>query len=127
MLTHMKWVVAMLLTFVGSWMTFDGARAFIVGDYLTPSSGEYAGRLGPWSQLVERIGIPARSTAMMTAFIVIGLVHLAAATLLVLNTGGAPGWFALVASLVGLWYLPFGTVADGIALAIILLSSLRPW
>jgi hypothetical protein len=123
----MKWVVAMLLTFVGSWMTFDGARALIVSDYITPSSGEYAGRLGPWSHLVERIGIPARSTAMKTAFIVIGLVHLAAATLLVLNTGGAPGWFALVASLIGLWYLPFGTVADGIALAIILLSSLRPW
>jgi hypothetical protein len=127
MLTHMKWVVAMLLTFVGSWMTFDGARALIVGDYLTPSSGEYAGTLGPWSQLVERIGIRARSTAMMTAFIVIGFVHLAAATLLVLNTGEAPRWFALVASLMGLWYLPSGTVADGIALAIILLSSLRPW
>jgi hypothetical protein len=123
----MRWVVAVLLAFVGVWMTFDGTRAVIVGDYITPSKGEYAGKLGPWSHLVERIGIPARSTAMKTAFIVIGLVHLAAAALLVSNTVWAPGWFALAASLMGLWYLPFGTVADGIALGIVLLSSLRPW
>lgn len=123
----MRWVVAVLLAFVGSWMTFDGTRAVIVGDYITPSSGEYAGRLGPWSHVVERIGIPARSSAMKTTFIIIGLVHLAAAVLLILNIGGAPGWLALVASLMGLWYLPFGTVADGIALVIVLLSSLRPW
>jgi hypothetical protein len=123
----MRWVVAVLLAFVGAWMTFDGTRAVIVGDYITPSRGEYAGKLGPWSHLVERIGIPARSTAMKTAFIVIGLVHLAAAALLVLNTVWAPEWSALAASLMGLWYLPFGTVADGIALGIVLLSSLRPW
>jgi hypothetical protein len=123
----MRWVVAVLLALVGAWMTFDGTRAVVVGDYITPSRGEYAGKLGPWSHLVERIGIPARSTAMKTAFIVIGLVHLAAAVLLVLNTVWAPGWFALAASLMGLWYLPFGTVADGIALGIVLLSSLRPW
>lgn len=123
----MRWVVAVLLAFVGAWMTFDGTRAVIVGDYITPSRGEYAGKLGPWSHLVERIGIPARSTAMKAGFIVIGLVHLAAAALLVLNTVWAPEWFALAASLMGLWYLPFGTVADGIALGIVLLSSLRPW
>jgi hypothetical protein len=123
----MRWVVAVLLALVGAWMTFDGTRAVIVGDYITPSKGEYAGKLGPWSHLVERIGIPARSTAMKTAFIVIGLVHLAAAALLVVNTIWAPEWFALAASLMGLWYLPFGTVADGIALGIVLLGSLRPW
>src|SRR3970040_2513298 len=121
----MRGVVAMLLAFVGAWMTFDGTRAAIVGDYITPSRGEYAGKLGPWSHLVELIGIPARSTAMKTAFIVIGLAHLAAAALLVVNTFWAPEWFALAASLMGLWYLPFGTAADGIALGILLLSSLR--
>lgn len=123
----MRWVVAVLIALVGSWMTFDGTRAVIVGDYITPSRGEYAGKLGPWSHLVERIGIPARSTAMKMTFIVLGLVHLAAAVLLVLSASEAPRWLALVASLMGLWYLPFGTAADGIAFAIVLLSSLRPW
>ena len=123
----MRWVVALLLASVGSWMTFDGTRAIIVGDYITPSSGEYAGKLGPWSHILERIGIPARSTVMKAAFIAIGLVHLTAAVLLILDAGWAPGWLALVASVIGLWYLPFGTVADGIALVIVLLSSLRPW
>lgn len=123
----MRWLVAVLLVFVGSWMTFDGTRAIVVGDYITPSSGQYAGKLGPWSRLVERIGIPARSKAMKASFIAIGLVHLAAAVLLVLDAGVASGWLALVASVIGLWYLPLGTFADGIALVIVLLSSLRPW
>lgn len=123
----MRWVVAVLLVFVGSWMTFDGARAIIVGDYITPSSGEYAGKLGPWSRLVERIGIPARSTTMKATFIAIGLVHLAAAVLLILDAGGTCGWLALVASVIGLWYLPVGTVADGIVIVVVLLSSVRPW
>jgi hypothetical protein len=123
----MRWVVAVLLGLVGAWMTFDGTRAVIVGDYITPRSGEYAGKLGPWSGLVERIGIPARSTAMKSAFIVIGLVHLSAAVLLVFETDAASGWLALVASVMALWYLPIGTAADGIALVIVLLSSLRPW
>lgn len=117
----MRWVVAVLLASVGSWMTVDGTRAIIVGDYITPSSGEYAGKLGPWSHIVERIGIPARSTAMKATFIAIGLVHVTAAVLLIVDAGWVPGWLALVASVMGLWYLPFGTVADGIALVIVLL------
>jgi hypothetical protein len=64
---------------------------------------------------------------MKVTFIVIGLVHLAAAVLLVLSTSEASGWFALVASLMGLWYLPFGTVADGISFTIVVFGSLRPW
>jgi hypothetical protein len=47
------WIVAALAALNGGWMTFDGARAFFVGDYVTPSSGEYAGQLGPWADVVS--------------------------------------------------------------------------
>jgi hypothetical protein len=52
------WIVAALAALNGGWMTFDGARALIVGDYVTPSSGEYAGQLGPgrtWFRPVQRM------------------------------------------------------------------------
>ena len=29
------------------WMVFDGTRALVVGDYVTPSSEEHAGEPGP--------------------------------------------------------------------------------
>jgi hypothetical protein len=123
----MRWVVAALLAVVGSWMTFDGSRALIVGDYITPSSGEYSGELGPWSRVVENVGIPARSTGMKLVFIVIGLLHLAAAASLLFSTESEAHWIVVAAGVAGLWYLPFGTIADGVALAIVLFTSLRPW
>ncbi len=116
----------MLLGVVGGFMTFDGCRAIVVGDFLIPRTGSYQGHLGPWSGVVERIGIPARSTPMKTVFVVLGILHLAAATALVASNSAPVGWLALAAAVTGLWYLPFGTVADTAVLAIVLLSSLNP-
>jgi len=45
-------------------MAFDGTRALIVGDYIRPQTGEYAGQLGPWAKLVRKIGIAPESTFM---------------------------------------------------------------
>ncbi len=122
---RVKVVVVVLLVIVGAWMVFDGAHALVTGDYVTPSSGPHAGRLGPWSALVEAVGIEARSTPMMLGFVVIGSLHLLAAVSLALGVGPT-GWIVGVAALSGLWYLPFGTVADGIVL-ILIVSWIRPW
>lgn len=123
----MKWVSAALLLVVGSWMAFDGARAIVVGDYITPGRGEHAGELGPWSRVVARIGIAPRSTKMKVIFVVIGLLHVSASVFLTLEAGRFSGWLALAAAVSGLWYLPFGTALDGLALAVIVLGPLRPW
>lgn len=123
---RMRWVAATLFAVVGSWMAFDGMRALVVGDYVTPRSGRYSGELGPWSRLVESVGIPARSTGMKLAFVTIGLLHLVAAGSL-FNTGAATHWIVLAAAVLGVWYLPIGTIADGIILAVVLFTSLRPW
>ena len=58
------WVIVILVAFTAGWMLFDGTRALIVGDYVTPASGEYAGQLGPWSNLVKADGIEPLSTLM---------------------------------------------------------------
>ncbi|MBI5840539.1 MAG: hypothetical protein HZB19_10590 [Chloroflexi bacterium] len=59
-----NWIVVLLIIFNSGWMLFDGTRALVVGDYITPVAGEYAGRLGPWSNLVKAAGIEPRSTLM---------------------------------------------------------------
>ncbi len=52
----------LLAALEAGWMMFDGMRALIVGDYVTPKKGPYAGQLGPWSKLVSAIGLAPRST-----------------------------------------------------------------
>ena len=39
----------------GGWMAVDGVRSLITGDYFAPSGRP--GELGPWSFLVQAIGL----------------------------------------------------------------------
>ena len=90
-------------------MTFDGTRALTVGDYVTPSSGAYAGQLGPWNHIVRAVGIPPRSTAMKVIFVVYGLGWLTITFAFACHAAWA--WQAmLVAAIATLWYLPVGTI-----------------
>jgi hypothetical protein len=100
-------------------MLFDGTRALIVGDYVTPATGEYAGQLGPWSKVVQAAGIEPRSALMKSIFVLYGLAALAMALCFALGYPGARTGM-LVMAVLGLWYLPFGTVSDVIILAILL-------
>jgi hypothetical protein len=93
----------------GAWMSFDGSRALTKGDYVTPSSGSYAGQLGPWNHIVRAVGIPPRSTAMKVIFVIYGLSWLIIS--LGLALGSTWAWRAmLIAAIATLWYLPVGTI-----------------
>ena len=105
-------------------MLVDGSRALIVGDYITPKTGEYAGRLGPWANLVEVIGIDPRSTLMKSVFVIFGTTWLAATAAFALGTRWS--WALMVAFAVGsLWYLVAGTIASALMLAVLLLPVIR--
>ena len=110
-----EWLIVGLVVFTAGWMFFDGVRALIVGDYVTPKTGEYAGQLGPWSNLVRALGIDPRSTLMKSIFVGYGLIALVTGVSFALGFSWARGALILVCML-GLWYLPFGTVAHLIAL-----------
>lgn len=119
------WIVVALAALTGGWMTFDGIRALVTGDYVTPSSGEYAGRLGPWTKLVQAIGIEPRSTLMKSIFIFYGLATLLMAVCFAVGLPWA--WWGLLATAVlGLWYVPIGTLTNLVMLALLLLPPLRP-
>ena len=70
------WVVLALALVEGGWLAFDGGRALVVGDYVTPKSGQYAGQLGPWAKVVSAVGIEPRSTMMKLIHLAVGLVWL---------------------------------------------------
>lgn len=118
------WIVIVLVVVNAGWMLFDGSRAFIVGDYLTPSSGEYAGQLGPWAALVEAVGLDPRSTFVKSVFVLYGVTGLLTAGGFALRLPWTWHGLLILAAL-GLWYLPFGTAANVIILILLLLSPLR--
>ena len=118
------WIVVGLALFVGGWIAFEGGRALVVGDYITPKSGRHAGQLGPWSKVVSAVGIEPRSTLMKSVFLVYGVVWIGIIVCFILKLDWA-WWAMLLAAAGSLWYLPFGTLLGIVQIILLLLSPLR--
>jgi hypothetical protein len=115
-----RWLIVLLTALCGGWMVFDGARALVVGDYVTPSSGAYAGRLGPWARVLDALGVAPRATAVKLAFIVYGAALVVFALAFAARAPWATRWLLVTAAL-GLWYIPVGTFFNGAAILLIVL------
>lgn len=118
----MKWIIAALIVFSAGWMVFDGSRALIIGDYVTPESGEYAGQLGAWASVMQSLGIDPRSTFVKVVFVVYGLSALTALAGFVTRQPWGRSALVIMAVL-GLWYLPFGTAANILVLMLLFFSK----
>lgn len=117
-------IVLLLAIVEAGWLAFDGSRALIVGDYVTPRSGAHAGQLGPWSRVVAAVGIEPRSTLMKGIHVGLGVAWLAVAAAYAVGEPWA-GTAMLVCAILGLWYLPVGTA---LSLAqVLLLLWMRGW
>lgn len=119
----MNWlrtIIIILALLQAGWMIFEGARAFVVGDYVTETSGAYAGQLGPWSRVVRAAGIEPRSSFMKAIFVIYGLAWIFVTERF---TQGLPWtWLAMFIAAIGtLWYLPLGTVSSLIQIALLIL------
>jgi hypothetical protein len=115
---RLGWLVVALALLEGGWLAFDGARALVVGDYVTPATGEHAGKLGPWAGVVSAVGIEPRSTLMKSIHLALGLAWLLAAIGLLLGRPCARAAL-LTCAVLGLWYLPFGTLIGIIAIVLL--------
>ena len=105
----------LLAVIEGFWMTFDGSRALIVGDYVTPRS--HPGELGPWHYAVEAIGIGPRSTLMKVLFVMFGISWIVIAVGLARRTRWSPV-AALIAAVLTIWYAPVGTAVGLIQISL---------
>lgn len=118
------WIVVALAFTVGGWFAFDGGTALITGDYVTPKSGPHAGQLGPWSKVVQAVGIDPRSTLMKVIFLAYGVAWLVLIVCFILQMPWA-WWAMLIAAVGALWYLPFGTLLGVIQVILLTLPALR--
>ena len=121
---YLRLVLIFLALLNAGWMTFDGTRALVVGDYVTPKSGRYAGQLGPWARGVSAIGIEPRSTFMKSVFVVYGATWLVIIGCYIIRrrTASGPMLFAAAGSL---WYYPVGTAASLIQMMILAFFEAR--
>ncbi len=115
-------VIAVPALSEAGYMALDGIRAMIVGDYITPGDGRFAGQLCPWSALVSAIGIPPRSTLMKGIFAAYGLAWLL--VILAYALGARWGRRPMVlAAILSLWYLPLGTVISLLLLGLLVVEQ----
>jgi hypothetical protein len=123
-MTWLRWIIALLALIDAAYMTLDGTRALTKGDYFTPTSGEHAGELGPWAQIVEKAGLEPRSTAIKTFFVAYGLVWLAVIVAFALKQEWS--WMAmLVLALGSVWYLTVGTVISLLVALLLFAPAVR--
>jgi hypothetical protein len=119
-----KWIVIALALFQGGWLMFDGGRALVVGDYVTPGSGPRAGQLGPWSRVVSALGFEPRGTFIKALHLILGIAWLVALVFFLMSP--AVGWWMMLGcGIATLWYLPIGTVASLIVIALLWTPQLR--
>ena len=124
----MNWlrtIIIILALLQAGWMIFEGTRAFVVGDYVTASSGAYAGQLGPWSKIVRAAGIEPRSSFMKAIFVIYGLAWIFVIERFI---QGLPWtWLAMFIAAIGtLWYLPLGTASSLIQIALLIILKRSP-
>lgn len=104
-----RWIICALTLLLSGWMFFDGTRAFLLGEYITPANGIYAGQLGPWAALLQSVGLEPHSTWIKFGFVLYGALGIAGVIAYVVRMAWSHR-FLLVLSILGLWYLPFGTI-----------------
>lgn len=112
-------LIGILAGLESGWMAFDGTRALIKGDYVTPRTGAHGGELGPWAKIVSAVGIEPRSTGMKLAFVAYGTLWLGTTVAFVAGVGGSRTLMLLLA-IGSVWYAPIGTLL-GLGQVILLL------
>lgn len=120
----LRWTIVIMALVEGGWLAFDGGHALVTGDYVTPKSGQYAGRLGPWSKLVAAAGIDPRSTLMKVIHVALGATWILVIICFTLGLRWA-WWGMILCAGAGLWYLPFGTLLSVIQIVLLLLPAIR--
>lgn len=118
----LKWIVIILATLNFGYMCYDGSRGLIQGDYVRPETGEHAGQLGPWVNVVTGIGIEPESTLMKSIFLVwggAGLILMVCYAMEIRKSDKV----LMVFNIASLWYLVAGTLSS--AIQVILLLILR--
>ncbi len=120
----LRWIIILMAILNFGFMTVDGSRALIVGDYFRPQTGEYAGQLGPWAGIVSAIGINPESTLMKSIFIGWGALGLIFTVSFAMRVSRADK-VLLFFNLASFWYLVAGTLSSVVQVIFLLILRLN--
>ena len=102
--------ISLLGVVIGSWFIFDGIHVLVKGKYFGPPEP------GPWSSAVKFIGL--NPFFLGVPFIILGIIwFISSYGIFNHQTWGSLS--ALVAAIMSIWYLPFGTVISVLVLALL--------
>ena len=120
MLAILKWIIVVAAILNFGFMCYDGSRGLIVGDYIRPKTGQYANQLGPWSKIVEKVGINPEGNLMKSIFLIWGAIGLVFAVSFAMNVNNADKYL-LAISICTLWYLVPGAILSIIQALLLLI------
>ena len=119
-----RFIIILLALLNTGFMTYDGMHAFITGDYIRPTTGEYAGQLGPWTNVTETLGFDPLSPLMKSIFVIYGLVGLFITVAFIRHKPWARKGL-IVFNILAIWYFFVGTLSS--VVQIVLLVLYRPF
>jgi hypothetical protein len=119
---HWKnYLIALLVLLNAGYMVFDGVHAFATGNYVAPKTGPHAGQLGPWSRVIQAVGLDPRSGLVKGIFVFQGAATLALLVCYLFRLSWAATALK-VAAFAGLWYLPIGTIVNILVLVLLFVA-----
>lgn len=115
-----RFIAVAALALVGLWLLVDGGWALATGGY-----ADFDGALEPWADVVARTGLDPTGLVVRIAHVVIGVVAVLAAFTIAAGWGSLAWWLGVVAGVLVLWYVPFGTIAGLVTLLVLVLPGPR--
>jgi hypothetical protein len=113
------WLYIAFTWLLGWWMTFDGLRQRLFGDYV-----RIGGQLGPWADLARALGVDPQRLGLTFVAVGLGLIGASFGVYLRRRWGYVS---ALLLSAVCLLYLGFGTPVALVSLILLLLKPTRAY
>jgi hypothetical protein len=109
----MKLLTTLLALLNGGYMLADGTYVLLNGRYMGPE------KPGPWAALFAKISVDVFKLGPI--FIALGILWLTFVAGLWMQQAWSY-WLGVAASILTLWYVPFGTVCSVVILAVLLLA-----
>lgn len=107
----MKLLATLLALVNGGYMLADGVYVLVNGKYIGPD------KPGPWASMFSKMSVDVFKLGPM--FIAFGVLWLSFVAGLWMQQSWAY-WVGLAASILTLWYIPFGTVISLVTLSLLL-------
>ena len=115
-----RFIVVALLGLVGAFLLIDGINALVTGSYF-----EADGEVDRWLEIFADAPLAPDGITLKILHIVAGLLAMLAAFTIAAGWGAVAWWLGVTASLLVLWFMPWGTLAGAVSILVLSLPGPR--